>query len=297
MEITATPPQGEICDGTGSQFSCFGVIYLCTKFHAFTTKCTINAAIRWTTGDAFSLMHHRYHSVVDVEHRREACWNKIVDAHSIKLYDTNGNKTGRLLYSENTVTVESTSTNPVSDSIATFTEAEASHDPETPATTTSVIETDVRSMEHAISEISTEDSETDEDNERCIDNTPAQDCINFVAEEPPHGEMKTSIGNLINCLLGLDEDLVRHDDLRFKLKETKKAGKRMHQKSISEYNALVAKFKPKIMLVESERAAELKQLEKQHFQQHGNLPTKTKGSQYSNLLKERNVAKAILRAM
>ena len=42
-------------------------------------------------GDAFSLMHHRYHSVVDVEHRREACWNKIVDektvipAHSIKL--------------------------------------------------------------------------------------------------------------------------------------------------------------------------------------------------------------------
>ena len=48
MEITATPPQGKICDGTGSQFSCFGVIYLCTKFHAFTTKCTINAAIRWT---------------------------------------------------------------------------------------------------------------------------------------------------------------------------------------------------------------------------------------------------------
>ena len=32
MEITATPPQGEICDGTGSQFSCFGVIYLCTSF-------------------------------------------------------------------------------------------------------------------------------------------------------------------------------------------------------------------------------------------------------------------------
>ena len=51
MEITATPPQGEICDGTGSQFSCFGVIYLCTKFHAFTTKCTINAAIRWTIGN------------------------------------------------------------------------------------------------------------------------------------------------------------------------------------------------------------------------------------------------------
>ena len=45
MEITATPPQGEICDGTGSQFSCFGVINLCTKFHAFTTKCTIPSII------------------------------------------------------------------------------------------------------------------------------------------------------------------------------------------------------------------------------------------------------------
>ena len=45
MEITATPPQGKICDGTGSQFSCFGVIYLCTKFHAFTTKCTIPSII------------------------------------------------------------------------------------------------------------------------------------------------------------------------------------------------------------------------------------------------------------
>ena len=42
-------------------------------------------------GDAFSLMHHRYHSVVDVEHRRDTCWNRIVNektvipAHSIKL--------------------------------------------------------------------------------------------------------------------------------------------------------------------------------------------------------------------
>ena len=51
MEITATPPQGEICDGTGSQFSCFGVIYLCTKFHAFTTKCTIPSIIDRTTKD------------------------------------------------------------------------------------------------------------------------------------------------------------------------------------------------------------------------------------------------------
>ena len=45
MEITATPTQRKICDGTGPQFLCFGVIHLCTKFHAFTTKCTIPSII------------------------------------------------------------------------------------------------------------------------------------------------------------------------------------------------------------------------------------------------------------
>ena len=27
--------------------------------------------------DAFSLLHHRYHSIEDVEHRRDACWKRI----------------------------------------------------------------------------------------------------------------------------------------------------------------------------------------------------------------------------
>ena len=52
MEITAVPPQGEICDGTGSQFLCFGVIYLCTKFHVFYHKMhdwfSYPEPIRWT---------------------------------------------------------------------------------------------------------------------------------------------------------------------------------------------------------------------------------------------------------
>lgn len=63
----------------------------------------------------FTLLHHRWHSVTDVEHRREACWKTIVDkrmvipACSIKLYDLNGNRSGRLLYINNTVTVDGTS--------------------------------------------------------------------------------------------------------------------------------------------------------------------------------------------
>ena len=62
--------------------------------------------------DDFSLMHHRYHSLMDVENRRDACWKKIIDqktvipALSIKLYNADGNKTGRLLYKDNSVELE-----------------------------------------------------------------------------------------------------------------------------------------------------------------------------------------------
>ena len=67
--------------------------------------------------NAFSLMHYRSHSIMDVENRRDTCWEQIVDdkiaipAHSIKLFDSDGNKTGRLLYNnDHTVTVESSDT-------------------------------------------------------------------------------------------------------------------------------------------------------------------------------------------
>ena len=68
---------------------------------------------RANPGETFSMLHHRYHSIKDVELRRDACWKRIVDerivipAQSIKLYDSDGHKTGRLLYSGSTVTLES----------------------------------------------------------------------------------------------------------------------------------------------------------------------------------------------
>ena len=56
------------------------------------------------SSEALSLLHHRFHSVKDVEQRRDECWKKILDekinlpAHSIKLYDSDGNKTERMVY-------------------------------------------------------------------------------------------------------------------------------------------------------------------------------------------------------
>ena len=41
LENGRTAAPGVICLGTIAKSTCFGIIYMCTKFHAFTTKCTI----------------------------------------------------------------------------------------------------------------------------------------------------------------------------------------------------------------------------------------------------------------
>lgn len=56
------------------------------------------------------LLHFRCHTVKSVKARREKCWDKIIKEHvvipanSIKLYDSDGNLTGRLLYKDGEVT-------------------------------------------------------------------------------------------------------------------------------------------------------------------------------------------------
>ena len=55
-------------------------------------------------GCTFTLLHFRQHSVINVEERRKLCWDKIVSeripipANSIKLYDTQGMTTRKLVY-------------------------------------------------------------------------------------------------------------------------------------------------------------------------------------------------------
>ena len=271
--------------------------------------------------DAFSLMHHRYHSVNDVEHRRDVCWKRIVDekivipAHSIKLYDASGNKTGRLLYNDHTVTFECASTGPAdSPSISMSIEEEALVQPaldnslsETSTASTSVAGSSC--SEHEASENSTastsvagpsssehEVSETSRDNNVGIVEDAAY--LNVNVEEHDEG-LKTTVANSIKHVLGCDDNLVKFDDLRFQLKEAKHAGgNHLHMKtSISQYRQLVEKIKAKLKLVKSEKSAQLKELEQKHYQKHGMLPAKTRGSQYYNILKERNLATNILRIL
>ena len=172
--------------------------------------------------DAFLLLHHRYHSVLDVENRRDACWKKVVDkrtlipAHSIKLYDADGNKTGKLMYSDNTVTLECVSTDPqdTSDEVAF-------HDPVSTAPEAPVSSPDAPPMEQdgETSTASTSPPVEQEDGETSIANSAqVTACINLNPKELSEG-LKTKVGNHIKRLLGSDDDLVKFDDLRFKLKE------------------------------------------------------------------------------
>ena len=58
---------------------------------------------------AFTLLHHHWNSFSDVRDRQDACWKRVIDeqilipAHSIKLYDSDGNRSGTLTYSNDTV--------------------------------------------------------------------------------------------------------------------------------------------------------------------------------------------------
>lgn len=256
--------------------------------------------------DAFSLLHHRYHSVNDVEERRDACWKRIVDeqivipAHSIKLYDADGNKTGRLLYNDHTVTLESTSTD-LSGSTSSI-EDETICPPEpvvTPPLENPVQDGEALCMD---SEAHTSTFQPSAEHEVSTTNTsvagaPSRKetlCLNLDLEEHQEG-LKTTVANCIKHLLGCDSDLEKFDDLRFKLKKAKKENHTHMKTSISQYTQMLTKIEKKVKLVLSERDAKLKELEHKEFQKSGKFPDKKPGSHYYKVRKERNLATNILR--
>jgi hypothetical protein len=59
------------------------------------------------------LLHFRHHSILDVQARREECWDKLIrdrvllPADTIRLYDPDGKLMAKLLYQDNEVTYQS----------------------------------------------------------------------------------------------------------------------------------------------------------------------------------------------
>lgn len=274
-------------------------------------------------GETFSLLHHRCHSIMDVEQRRDTCWKRIVDdqmvipAKTIKLYDSEGNKTGRLLYSNRTVTLEHTSTDIAGTSPESWDDGAPFEDEIGPvADPTEVLGTQQDSVEDEVSGApgnldpyskttppvnnppASEMSFSGPDSASGVSTGSSAPCTSFMnlnLEQHEEG-LKTSVGNSIKRLLGCDVDLVEFDELRFKLKEAQKTGQhKTMTASISRYSHLSAKIQAKVKSLQSSRAAELKELERKHLLQYGKIPAKTRGSHYYNILKERDLAMAILR--
>ena len=88
--------------------------------------------------------------------------------------------------------------------------------------------------------------------------------------------------------------MVRFDDLRFELKQAR--CKLQHRTAnISEYKELAKKIAVKIKLLKCAKSGTIEEIEKKHYQKHGTLPAKTRGTKYYNILKERGLASQILK--
>ena len=112
-----------------------------------------------------------------------------------------------------------------------------------------------------------------------------------------HVGLKTSTANSIKRLIDHDNDLVKFDEIRFKMKQSKQEGSHVSRADRLLYKQIVKKIEMKVKLVQSKRDAQLKELERIELQHSGDLPAKTPGSRYYNILKQRNLAINILRSL
>ena len=247
---------------------------------------------------------------MDVEERRENCWETIVKdrimipASSIKLYDSQGKKTGRLVYSNQHVTLETMSVTAATDKPLLADEGrvfldefedEVSESPYAVVAPEDTRESEYNSLQETQSEMSLTLDSTSL-NESSTASVPIQSSyIDLNLEKHTEG-LKTSLGNCLKKFFGADDDLTLFDELRFNIMKTKKTRKLSSKApSISRYSQLSAKLSTQVLARQSELAKQLKDIEHDYFQKYGTFPNKTNSTEYSKILKEKNLATAILR--
>ena len=99
--------------------------------------------------------------------------------------------------------------------------------------------------------------------------------------------LQTSAGN---STLGSDDDVMTFDNLRFKLKDAKRAGRHPNKALSLKYKEVAEKMRCRVLSVKASMEKELTEMEQKHFRQHGKLPAKIKGSKYYNCISNRNLA-------
>ena len=118
--------------------------------------------------------------------------------------------------------------------------------------------------------------------------------IKLNREENPTPGLSTTLASSISKVLG--GTLREFDQLRHALKDAKKSkNKRANIKDqVSRYNNLTATLSLKVLARKTNLDKRLKELEHEHFKKHQRLPGRH-NSLYTELLSQRNHAKAILR--
>ncbi len=114
--------------------------------------------------------------------------------------------------------------------------------------------------------------------------------------------MKTSLGNCIKrlseCVDDLKEfNLEEFDQLRFTLKKVTKTKRKPNHQNVSRYNQLEAELGSKVLSYQRMLTKSIEELEKVHFQQHGQLPTKATNLHYSTLLRNKKLATTVIRGL
>lgn len=283
-----------------------------------------------TTPNEPSLLHFRCHTVKDVE-QREKCWAKtikdyvVIPADSIKLYDSDGKLTGKLLYKDGEVIHQqhpSNSTNAASDNDSVHSSPSTAipqqETPTNPPTLEDLMFTSdlagdfsltcTQEESHSVlplTHIHVHVSEDTPESARETQPSPAPKesshhqsthIILTTNSEEHHDSFKStlaaSIANIIEC----DATLREFDELRSILKEAKSKNRPNNLRDkVVRYNTLTAKLSLQILARRTELDTAIKAFEQKYFIEHSKLPKREPA--YMELLKERNYAKAALRAM
>ena len=264
------------------------------------------------------LLHFRQHSVRDVEERSRLCWAKVIEelisipAKSIKVFDSKGDMTGRIMYSDEKVTYECVpsatttssppegSSTPEADTSSTPEEDMSSTPEEDMSSTPELPEASTAPSSAVRSSGITEQNNTVREGNRDSVLAPHLSSAASIMElgiEITHCGMKTSLVNCVQNISGCAGDLREFDldQLRFTFKEAIKRKAKLHTNKIARCKQMTAKLSTIIAAYERRLARSIKETEQAHFQQHHQLPTKATNVHYATLSRNKKVATTVLR--
>ncbi len=143
------------------------------------------------------------------------------------------------------------------------------------------------------------------DSRRSPENTPSSSSayspthvVLTTFDEHDNSDLKTTLAASISRLVKVDEKILKEfDELRSTLKEAKKTRYRPKnlKDKVERYKVLSAKISLQVLAKRTQLDDAVRKYEHQYFLKHGQLPKRDPS--YTDLIKERNLAKGVLRTL